>query len=213
VIAPDLLGQGATEVPRGRLGYSRYAAHLAAFLDEVPPPRFDLVVHDLGGPLGLGWAVRHPERVRRLVILSTTITAKARWAALMAASFAATLAGGPAAVRRVIQLLARRPGAIPPDTAERWGRPWTRTRVLRSLDHVSPAPLVGLAAGMNALRATPELLVWGERDEVFPPRYAEPFLAALPGAELRLVPRAGHWSMMDAPEVVGGHVAAFLRAG
>src|SRR5512143_2967404 len=53
LLAPDLLGQGDTAAPRGALGWDRYAAHLDAFLAAVAPPRFDLVVHDMGGPLGL----------------------------------------------------------------------------------------------------------------------------------------------------------------
>jgi pimeloyl-ACP methyl ester carboxylesterase len=212
VVAPDLLGQGETEEPPGPLGWRRYAEHLASFLDEVAPPRFDLVVHDLGGVLGLDWAVRHPGRVRRLVVLSTTVSASLRWAALWTTIWAVELAAGREGVRRVTLGLARRPGAIAPDLADRWARPWTRRRALRSLDLLVPWPLAAVRRGLAALRV-PALVVWGDRDEVFPSVNARPILAALPGAELRLVPGAGHWSMLDAPEVVAAHVGGFLRAG
>lgn len=210
VIAPDLVGQGDTEAPPGALGWSRYAAHLAAFLDAVPPPRFDLLVHDLGGALGLDWATRHPERVRRLVVCSTTVHAGARWAALWAAIWGIELAGGAPAVRRGILALARRRGAVPPDLAARWARPWDRRRVIRSLDLLSPWRLREVAARLPALRA-PALLLWGDRDPVFPALHGERLRAALPDATLEIVPGAGHWSMRDAPEVVGRRVAAFLR--
>lgn len=212
VIAPDLLGQGETETPPGPLGYPQYIAHLDAFLEAVAPPRFDLVVHDLGGLLGLDWAGRHPERVRRLVVLSTTVTARARWGALWAASYALALAGGAPAVRRLIVWLAKRRGAIPHELSERWARPWTRRRVLRGLDHMAAGRLRAVAARLAALEV-PALLVWGEQDELFPPRYAEPFLEMFPGAELRLVPGAGHWSMLDAPDVVGQCIRGFLERG
>jgi len=61
LIAPDLLGQGDTDVPgTGPLGYAAYARHLRTFLEAVPPPTFHLLVHDLGGILGLEWACDHP---------------------------------------------------------------------------------------------------------------------------------------------------------
>lgn len=210
LIAPDLLGQGQTETPPGQLGYAQYAAQLAAFLDTVAPPRFDLVVHDLGGLLGLDWAGRHPKRVRRLVVLSTTVTASVRWAALWAAIYGIELVGGAAAVRQTMVRLAKRPGAIPPDLAERWARPWTRRRVFRSLDLLAPWRLRRVSERLAAVRA-PTLVVWGTHDDVFPPSHANPFLATLPCATLKLAPGAGHWSMLDAPQVVGGYLASFLR--
>jgi pimeloyl-ACP methyl ester carboxylesterase len=211
VIAPDLVGHGETEAPPGSLGWTRYAGHLEAFLDAVAPPRFDLVVHDLGGALGLDWAGRHPERVRRLVVLSTTVHAGLRWTALWSAIWALELAGGAPAVRRMIGALARRHGSVPRDLAERWARPWDRRRVLRSFDLLSPWRLRESAAGLANLRA-PALLLWGDRDEVFPPAHGERLRAALPDATLELVPGAGHWTPRDAPELVGARVAAFLSA-
>jgi pimeloyl-ACP methyl ester carboxylesterase len=210
LLAPDLLGQGETEAPPGWLGWDRYAAHLEAFLDAVAPPRFDLVVHDLGGLLGLDWAGRHPERVRRLVVLSTTVSASFRWAALWAATWALELATGAEGVRRATLAILRRPGAIAPDLAARWARPWTRARVARSFDLLAPWRVGAVRRRLAALRV-PALVVWGDRDGVFPPSNAQPIVAALPGAELVIVPGAGHWSMLDAPDEVRAHVAAFLR--
>ena len=58
LIAPDLLGQGRTEVPaHGRLGFAEYLNHLDVFLREVPPSVFHLLVHDFGGVLGMTWAM------------------------------------------------------------------------------------------------------------------------------------------------------------
>jgi pimeloyl-ACP methyl ester carboxylesterase len=211
VIAPDLLGLGATDTPSGSLGYERYAAHLAAFLDAVAPRRFDLVVHDLGGVLGLDWAGRNPERVRRLVVLSTTVTATVRWAALWSLIFGIELVGGSGAVAATIVRLARRPGAVPPDLATRWAQPWTRRRVVRGLDLVAPWRLAGIADRLASVRA-PTLIVWGTRDSVFPVATARTLQHLLPDARVRLVPGAGHWSMLDAPEAVGHHIGTFLDA-
>jgi haloalkane dehalogenase len=74
-IAPDLLGQGDTESPaKGSLGFSAYCRHVDAFLDAVPPPSFHLLVHDLGGVIGLLWASERAERIRSITVLSTTVS-------------------------------------------------------------------------------------------------------------------------------------------
>jgi pimeloyl-ACP methyl ester carboxylesterase len=54
-------------------------------------------------------------------------------------------------------------------------------------------------------------VLWGDRDDVFPVDNARPIVAALPGAELRTIPGAGHWTPMDAPRAVGALVRGFLR--
>jgi pimeloyl-ACP methyl ester carboxylesterase len=56
------------------------------------------------------------------------------------------------------------------------------------------------------------LIIWGTRDNVFPASGAKPLQRLLPGSRLRLVPGAGHWSMLDAPDLVGYHIESFLGA-
>ncbi|HMQ34985.1 MAG TPA: alpha/beta fold hydrolase, partial [Chloroflexaceae bacterium] len=71
-VAPDHIGFGLSAKPAG-WGYS-FADHgrnLAALIDHLGLQRVTLVVHDVGGPIGLGYALDHPERVARLLILNT----------------------------------------------------------------------------------------------------------------------------------------------
>ena len=68
-LTPDLPGFGRSEVPRdfdcSLDGWSAWVDDVVRALDVTTP--IDLVVHDFGGLFGIAWAVRHPERVRRLV--------------------------------------------------------------------------------------------------------------------------------------------------
>lgn len=74
-IAPDHIGMGLSGVP----GEEDYAYTLQSRIDDLAllletrriADGITLVVHDWGGAIGLGYALRHPERVRRLVILNT----------------------------------------------------------------------------------------------------------------------------------------------
>ena len=71
-IAPDHLGCGLSDKPRGypyRL--ARHAENLERLLASLALERVTLVLHDWGGPIGLGWARRHPEMVARLVLVNT----------------------------------------------------------------------------------------------------------------------------------------------
>src|SRR5215831_4798685 len=80
LIAPDLLGQGHTEMQAsGRLGFEAYERHFGGFMEAIPPSQFNLLVHDFGGIIGLNWLLDHPERVQRLIILSTTLLWTWRW--------------------------------------------------------------------------------------------------------------------------------------
>jgi len=73
LIAPDLLGFGATPAPAGGAGFSRQVEALRGLLDQLEIESYDLVVHDWGGPVGAACAVRRPEQLRRLVLVNTTV--------------------------------------------------------------------------------------------------------------------------------------------
>ncbi len=72
VIAPDHIGFGLSDKPRV-WSYlpSEHARNLAALIEALSLKEINLVVHDFGGPIGLSYAVEHPENVRRIVILNT----------------------------------------------------------------------------------------------------------------------------------------------
>ena len=209
LIAPDLLGQGDTEVPaRGSLGYAAYAEHLFAFLEAVPPPTFHLVVHDFGGVLGLEWASSHVERVKTLVVLSTTVTWSLRVGGLI---YVANLIFGTAFVRWGMRTTLRRRKTLEPSLVESWVRPWSRRRLLRGLDHFAPSHLRRVRSKLQNLRM-PVLLIWGDQDNVFPLACASSIVKALPQAKLVSVPQCGHWSPLDAPEEIAQHIVTFLRS-
>ena len=72
VIAPDMLGFGYTERPAGvRYGLDAWVAHALGVLDALKIGQADLVGNSFGGGIALALAIRHPERVRRLVLMGS----------------------------------------------------------------------------------------------------------------------------------------------
>lgn len=72
VVVPDHMGFGKSETPQHRTyTLSAHVENLAALLDHLALTDVTLVMQDWGGPIGIGYAVRHPGRVRRLVLLNT----------------------------------------------------------------------------------------------------------------------------------------------
>lgn len=72
-IAMDHLGFGRSDKPNRTdvYGIPRHAARCEALLEALELNDVTLVVQDWGGPIGLPWAARHPDRVSRLFILNT----------------------------------------------------------------------------------------------------------------------------------------------
>ena len=74
VIAPDLPGFGVSDKPLGvTYDFDLFERAIDALLAALGVDRVGLAVHDLGGPIGLHWTVRNPERVTALALLNTLV--------------------------------------------------------------------------------------------------------------------------------------------
>ncbi len=73
VIAPDHIGFGLSEKPLEPEYHTldRHIENLEAFVEELNLREITVVAHGWGGPIGMGYAVRHPEKIARLVLCST----------------------------------------------------------------------------------------------------------------------------------------------
>ena len=74
-IAPDHIGCGYSDKPQDwdyRL--AKHVSNLEALVDDVLQlPQFDLVVHDWGAPIGFLYAVRHPDKIRKIVVMNSVV--------------------------------------------------------------------------------------------------------------------------------------------
>lgn len=186
-----------------------------------------MVVHDWGGAIGLGWAVRHPERIRRLVVLNTaafTMPATKRLPGLL--KLARTRPGAWAIQRfNAFSALGARVATarrLNPDvrrglTAPYRGGPRRRLATLRFVQDIplaesEPAwpPLAETERLLPRLAARPILFGWGMKDFVFDRMILDHWRGIWPEARYETFAAAGHYVLEDVPGTLIPMIEAHL---
>jgi pimeloyl-ACP methyl ester carboxylesterase len=209
-VAPDLPGFGRSgKRGDGDFTMTGLARWLEGFLELAGLHRVRLVVHDWGA-IGLLWAMRHPERVERLVVVDAVpFLPGYRWHALARAW--RTPAVGEIAVGLNTRGLWRRvmPRAVADDGWPHYDQ-GTQRAILQLYRGAPEDALAGAGLELGALTC-PALVVWGEGDRYIPARFAEAYAEALGGpAEVLRLPDAGHWSWHERPDAADA-IVAFLE--
>ncbi len=235
-IAPDLLGFGRSDKPDRPELYRvpRHATRTAELLDSLDLRDATLVVHDWGGPIGLSWAVRHPERVRSLAILNTFAHRPRRPVRLPLALrlFRAPVLGEILikGFDAFVHAFLFRGGVVhrerlTPEIKAAYLAPhplWVcRTASLvfpREIPRGPDGPVSDFAdevhAGLAALADRPVFIAWGMRDPIFTRAALEKlWLADFPDAEVLRIDDAGHYLQEDAHERIVPALVDFLRRG
>lgn len=224
-IAFDWPGFGMSAKPK-KLDLSHRARmeHLKATLDALGIPKAHLVVHDVGGPAGLLFAVEYPERVERLVVLNTTVYKRDYRPPLPAL---AQLVPGLRELSRPLfqkpafdfffQQGCARPKRLRADVLDNHWRLASRdngTRVIFDTWAQFPegAPSIERIRREMGKLETPTLVLFGAEDPYLPPPNAERLAKAFRHAELALLPNAGHFLQEDAPEEVADRIMRFLSS-
>jgi pimeloyl-ACP methyl ester carboxylesterase len=223
VVAPDHLGFGLSDKPADAdYRPAAHARNLERLIEALGLRDVVLVVHDFGGPIGLSYAVEHPENVRALVLLNTWMWSLAGTPAERASRLLSG-AVGRFLYRRlnlsprvlVPALFADRSRLTPeihrhyvdafPSPAERQA-PWVFARELMG----SSDWYEGLWRRRDRLAGLPALVLWGMKDSAFRPDALARWRDALPGARVVELPDAGHFVQEEAPEDVAREIRRLL---
>ena len=213
VVAVDHLDMGFSE----RTGTLR---RLATRIDDLGRVSAELgitgptvtVAHDWGGPISLGWAQRHRDQVRGVVLMNTAVHQPAASPAPSVIRLVrstpmlrAVTTSTSAFIRGAIELSDERPDAgvraallAPYRTAER------RTAIGEFVadiplepEHPSASTLDAIAAQLTDFGDVPTLLLWGAADRVFSDLYLHDLEDRLPHADVHRYPTAGHFVSED----------------
>jgi cis-3-alkyl-4-acyloxetan-2-one decarboxylase len=225
-VALDHIGCGLSDKPADypyRL--AQHIDNLERLLDHLALERITLVVHDWGGPIGLGFAGRHPERIARLVITNTAAfpgPAPLRIRACRTPLLGALAVRGLNAFAGLATVMAVEDASRMTPTVRRgylapyssWA---TRIATLRFVEDIPLSPddaswpaLMEVERGLARLAAKPACLIWGEKDWCFTPAYRRGFEERLPRARVHTAEHAGHYVLEDAREEVLDWIAGFL---
>jgi len=222
-VAFDLPDFGETVAPDGfehtPFGYAEFVAEA---LEELGIERAHLVLHDFGGPIGLVWAMAHPDALAGIVLIDTGVLPGYTWHTLARIWRTPVLGEVFQAItnRRGYRFALNRnePRGLPREFVEAMYDNYDRRtrRAVLKLYRATPDPggMSENLIGILAPRDIPALVIWGEDDAYLPSSYAAEQERAFPSADVHVLPASGHWPFADAPETVERLLVDFLdRAG
>ncbi|MCW2677552.1 MAG: putative epoxide hydrolase [Modestobacter sp.] len=223
VVAPDLLGHGASEKPTGDYSLGSLATLVRDLLVLLGLESATVVGHSLGGGVAMQLAYQFPAAVERLVLVASgglgrTVSPALRAVALPGAEWVLPALFNSHSARAANRLLKTVQRLTPPaltqvaeglaslaDAEARAAFLLTARAVLDvGGQRVSATDRLYLAAGL------PLLLVWGDRDPVIPVAHARALHDQLPGSRLVVFERSGHFPQVDQPGRFAAVVADFV---
>ncbi|TAL72289.1 MAG: alpha/beta fold hydrolase [Rhodanobacter sp.] len=208
VIAPDMVGFGFTDRPAGyHYTMDNWVTHALGVMDALKLSKVDLIGNSFGGALSLALAVRHPERVRRLVLMG-------------AAGVPFKLTPGLDQVwgyepsfqnmRKMMDLFAYDRTLVTDELAELRYRASIQPGFQESFSVMFPAPrqngVDALCTPEADIRALPHetLVIHGREDQVLPVATSLTLANWIPNAQLHVFGKCGHWTQIE-------HAARFAR--
>jgi pimeloyl-ACP methyl ester carboxylesterase len=227
VVAFDLPGFGASQMPRDKISIAGYARFVDALLKQLGVGPAIVVGNSMGGFIGAELAIRSPARVERLVLVSAAgltveyqrnervlgalrsaenaLTAWAGWVG----SRSDALARRPRARRLLMGFVVHRPDLLPAALISEQVRSSGKPGFVDALDALTDYPIRDRLGRIGC----PTLIVWGEEDHLIPVRDATEFADLIPGARKVVWPKTGHMAMLERPAAFNALVDAFVAEG
>ncbi|MDT4947183.1 MAG: hypothetical protein QOH14_3916 [Pseudonocardiales bacterium] len=217
VIRLDLPGFGLTgPAPDGNYTAARYVGVVTELLDKLGVERTDIAGNSMGGRTALMFALAHPERVRKLILVDA---GGLPWPEPPLFKLAKTPVVGSWLVRHVtprfavqrnLETVYGTPARLTVAVVDRY---WDMTRragnrgaIVERITGPADPPLGGQLGQVKA----PTLIMWGKLDRWIPLSDAYGFQRGIPGAKLRIYPTAGHVPMEELPDETARDADTFL---
>ena len=220
-LALDLPGFGKSNKPvDASYSFRFYDDVLTRFLAALEIDRVGLVVHDLGGPVGLHWAANNRERLTELGILNTLAYPELSW---MVVAFVAgarlpvlrSILSSPWGLRASMRFGVVDKAKIDVEVARMYQEPFpdaaSRKALLKTAYGLHPKGMHTIAAALPKFEV-PTRLLYGESDRILPHvgKTMARMKADMPHATLSSIPSCGHFLQEDRPQEVAEALAAFF---
>lgn len=228
-VVPDHIGMGLSSKPQDYpYTLATHIANLEALCAQLELERVTLIVHDWGGAIGCGWALRGENlaRIERLVILNTSAFRSRQIPFSIdicrIPGFGALAIRGLNAFARAAVIRAAKT-KLPPLVARGYTGPYdswaNRVATLRFVEDIPMHPgipswpvLAEIEARLPLLAHKPALICWGGEDFCFNDHFLAEWKERLPNASVHRYAQAGHYVLEDARDEVIAQIRAFLGA-
>lgn len=205
VYAPDLPGHGKSD-GLGEQSVAKYAGVVSSWMEQIEIKQAVLVGHSMGGAIAQSLALKKPELVSGLVLVSTGAKLQVNKDLLHKLSSAAST---PAAVANIIKW------SYAPGTDRKF-----LEKMKDELLKVRSSVLYGDFLACDNFDVTdqladikaPTLVLCGDRDKMTPIDLSKQLQSLIPHADLQLISEAGHMVMLEKPEEVAQAVTSFVHS-
>ncbi len=208
VIAPDMAGFGYTERrPDLRYDMDTWVNQAIGMLDALGIEQADLVGNSFGGGLALQVAIRHPQRIRRLVLMGSV---GVRFDITPALDAVWGYTPSIETMRGLLDLFAYDRSLVNDDLARLRYEATIRPGFQESFASMFPAPrqrwVDAMASNVEDIKALPHetLVIHGREDLVIPLDTSLTLAQWIPNAQLHVYGKCGHWTQIE-------HAARFAR--
>ena len=201
VIAPDMLGFGFTERPTNtQCNVERWVNHAIGILDALDIEQCDLVGNSFGGGIALALAIRHPKRVRRLILMGSVgvpFTLTPGLDAVWGYSPSLTTMKG------LLDIFAYDRSLVTDELAELRYEASIRPGFHEAFSSMFPAPrqrwIDALASEEADIRAIQHqtLIMHGREDQIIPLQTSQKLFEWIPKSQLHVFGQCGHWTQIE----------------
>ncbi|MCT7660023.1 alpha/beta fold hydrolase [Mycobacterium deserti] len=226
VVAPDLLGHGQSDKPRGDYSLGAFAVWLRDLLDELGVTRATIIGQSLGGGVAMQFVYQHPDYCQRLILISSGgLGPDVGWTLRLLSAPGAEF---------ILPIIAPQPvltagnkirtwlsaaGVQSPRGAEMWSAysslsdPKTRHAFLRTLRSVVDyrGQAVSALNRLHVASEIPTMAIWGDQDRIIPVDHAYAALAARPDSRLEVLEGVGHFPHVERPSDVVDLIDDFIN--
>lgn len=224
-LAIDHIGFGLSDKPE-HYDYStqNHSKTLEKFVLEKQLGNFTIVVHDFGGPIGLNFAIQHPEKIKNIVILNSWL-----WSSKADPDFIrlTKILKSPL-LPFLYRYLNFSPRFILPRSfgnhklskhlLKQYTQPFAN-KIQRNGTLAFAKSLLNdqdwfeeLWSNRQTISNKPTLFIWGMKDSTIKPHYLDKFVCGFPNSKITKIEMAGHFPQEEQPEMVAKAIQDFVNS-
>ncbi|MEK9629065.1 MAG: alpha/beta fold hydrolase [Nitrospinota bacterium] len=227
-VVPDHMGMGKSDKPQNySYTLAKHIDNLEALVDKLELNDITLVLHDWGGAIGMGFAVRQPQKIKRLVIFNTAaflsdkIPIRLQLCRVPGIGDLA-IRGLNAFALAAVSMACKNKERMTQKVREGYLAPYNNyTNRIANLRFVQDIPMTPDAPSYSVVKniednlsqfaSLPVMIAWGAKDFVFNRHFFKKWQEIFPEAQLHWIPDAGHYVLEDAHERIIPWMQEFLQ--